>query len=560
MGQLNIEHLLQATSPRSERPLVIPVRGGTADPAFGDHLARVAAPSESPRKPDPRSTTETVETPISSLAADERPFREETYTEPETNDEAHTATHPGATNTNNASQKDNHERSSPGTDDAKHAETRIEVEGDQSNAEENGSSDDTEKSEIAAEAALLVNSQAMVQSSNSQLVVSGEGVATQETAAGPEVVAAKLPATSPEAETATNKSGMSIAKMEPLQTEQTVDTTATRTPIHGEETAMVEKDGAVLHQKKESSLAEKIGEVTKAAVQTATQSAEGAGSNAVTTEATLKLPAEVERNSERPARSNRSSVKKDRLGVEDVGDDGANKAIRSTARTEITNNNASPATNPAAALTTTADTNKPTPTDNSVAAPQKTGRLTNSPAAGLVNSLDRLQRSGRVTGGDRSSESNDALQVDVARFVGRVSKAFQTAQQRGGSLQLRLSPPELGALRLELQVKDGAMTAALQTETDAARRVLLDHLPALRDRLAEQNIRIERFDVDVRREDNGGQADSRMLQQQQQQQERGTHAPTPRRAATRASVSMETMKAVPLPTTIGDGTGLNVVA
>ena len=76
MGQLNIEHLLQATSPRSDRALVGPVRGGSGDPAFGDHLARVAAPIEPLRKPDPRSSTEPVATPKSSLAADEAPLRE----------------------------------------------------------------------------------------------------------------------------------------------------------------------------------------------------------------------------------------------------------------------------------------------------------------------------------------------------------------------------------------------------------------------------------------------------------------------------------------------------
>ena len=36
--------------------------------------------------------------------------------------------------------------------------------------------------------------------------------------------------------------------------------------------------------------------------------------------------------------------------------------------------------------------------------------------------------------------------------------------------------------------------------------MLLDHLPALRDRLADQNIRVDRFDVDVKQENNGGQA------------------------------------------------------
>jgi flagellar hook-length control protein FliK len=57
---------------------------------------------------------------------------------------------------------------------------------------------------------------------------------------------------------------------------------------------------------------------------------------------------------------------------------------------------------------------------------------------------------------------------------------------------------------LELSVKQGALTATIETDNSNARNVLLDNLPALRERLAEQNVRIERFDVDVRRDGDGG--------------------------------------------------------
>jgi flagellar hook-length control protein FliK len=131
-------------------------------------------------------------------------------------------------------------------------------------------------------------------------------------------------------------------------------------------------------------------------------------------------------------------------------------------------------------------------------------------------SFARLSRAGAGIGRESGATAADNLpQVDTTRFVGRVAKAFQTAQERGGSLQIRLSPPELGALRLELTVKDGVMSASLQTENSSARRLLLDHLPTLRDRLAEQNIRVDRFDVDVRRDASDSQADARGSQHQQ---------------------------------------------
>ncbi len=97
--------------------------------------------------------------------------------------------------------------------------------------------------------------------------------------------------------------------------------------------------------------------------------------------------------------------------------------------------------------------------------------------------------------------------VDAARFIGRVGRAFETAHQRGDVVRIRLSPPELGAMQIKLAVSaEGAMTASVETETNAARNLLLDNLPALRERLAGMEIRVEKFDVDVR-QDGGGKQD-----------------------------------------------------
>lgn len=87
--------------------------------------------------------------------------------------------------------------------------------------------------------------------------------------------------------------------------------------------------------------------------------------------------------------------------------------------------------------------------------------------------------------------------ADRARFVQRVARAFAAVGQQGGQVRLRLSPPELGSLRIEIRIRDGALSARLETETAAARALLLDSLPALRERLAQQQIRVEQFEVDI---------------------------------------------------------------
>ena len=104
----------------------------------------------------------------------------------------------------------------------------------------------------------------------------------------------------------------------------------------------------------------------------------------------------------------------------------------------------------------------------------------------------------------RGPEPSGPDQADRVRFVQRVARAFEAMGDRGGSVRLRLHPPELGSLRLEVTVRNGTMTARLEVESDSARTMLLDNLPALRDRLAQQEIKVDRFDVDVGDRSPGG--------------------------------------------------------
>ncbi len=130
-----------------------------------------------------------------------------------------------------------------------------------------------------------------------------------------------------------------------------------------------------------------------------------------------------------------------------------------------------------------------------------------------IRTLERALGTRSVRADSAASQAETTTPVDRVRFVQRVGNALRTANQQEGHVQLRLSPPELGSLRIEITVRQGILTAKLETETVAARTVLLDNLPALRERLAEQDIRIEQFDVEVRR-DGQQQAEDRSTDSQ----------------------------------------------
>jgi flagellar hook-length control protein FliK len=143
------------------------------------------------------------------------------------------------------------------------------------------------------------------------------------------------------------------------------------------------------------------------------------------------------------------------------------------------------------------------------------------------------------------------VEVDATRLLSRVARAFTAAQERDGEIRLRLSPPELGSLRLDVRVQDGALVAHLQTETDAARTAILDNLPALRERLADQGVRIERFDVDLMQRQPGGMPD--------QPGGREHDAPTPLRVVpSPRSSAATTVSSVPT-AAASNSSGLNVI-
>lgn len=186
-----------------------------------------------------------------------------------------------------------------------------------------------------------------------------------------------------------------------------------------------------------------------------------------------------------------------------------------------------------------------------------TGGATES-KPGILSSLNRLDRSSApgARGAGRPGQTESGPQVDPARFISRVARAVQTAQERGGPLQLRLSPPELGAMRLELSMNQGALTATIETDNSNAKQLLLDNLPALRDRLADQNIKIERFDVDVRRDPSGNQQNYAPQDRDRQQRHNSS---TALEAARRQSAAAALDDPQPLHRTISN-TSINVVA
>ena len=66
-----------------------------------------------------------------------------------------------------------------------------------------------------------------------------------------------------------------------------------------------------------------------------------------------------------------------------------------------------------------------------------------------------------------------------SQFVGRVERAFAAMGERDGSVRLKLSPPELGVLKLEISIHKGVMKARVEAETPDAKSFIVGKFAGL---------------------------------------------------------------------------------
>ena len=65
----------------------------------------------------------------------------------------------------------------------------------------------------------------------------------------------------------------------------------------------------------------------------------------------------------------------------------------------------------------------------------------------------------------------------------------------GGSMQIRLDPPELGALNVQIEMKNGQMNAMFQTSNDDATKLLSHSLGQLKTALESQGVNVDKIQV-----------------------------------------------------------------
>lgn len=93
----------------------------------------------------------------------------------------------------------------------------------------------------------------------------------------------------------------------------------------------------------------------------------------------------------------------------------------------------------------------------------------------------------------------EAIKPDEAEGIEKLARVIRTSSKDGQSkMVLRLDPPELGQVRIDARMQDGALTVRMEAQTQAGHDALKGRLSELRGALEQQGIHVQQVDVDLR--------------------------------------------------------------
>ncbi len=125
-----------------------------------------------------------------------------------------------------------------------------------------------------------------------------------------------------------------------------------------------------------------------------------------------------------------------------------------------------------------------------------------------------------------SAETPAAVQarpvLDITRsdMSQKLSSFIQQASESGKAMRIRLDPPELGSLQIEVGRVNGQIIARIEVDNPQARALVFEQLQLLRDSLQQQGLRVDRLEVELNenlsREFTSDQSGNQKSQEQQQ--------------------------------------------
>lgn len=138
------------------------------------------------------------------------------------------------------------------------------------------------------------------------------------------------------------------------------------------------------------------------------------------------------------------------------------------------------------------------------------------PGAESPNASPRVDAA--TTAALNPSVTVEQLDGDDAINAARITRGLNNAvSQNGGAVTLRLTPPEMGTVRIQLQMQGANVSAQFHAETESARNLLTQQLHQLRSSLESAGLSVDKIGVQTMNSTNSSQLQQQQSDQQQQQ-------------------------------------------
>ena len=140
---------------------------------------------------------------------------------------------------------------------------------------------------------------------------------------------------------------------------------------------------------------------------------------------------------------------------------------------------------------------------------QGNGATSKTKTGDILHHISNSQFSDTITA---AKENQKPLVRDFlpAYLVDQVGKQVARSVLRGERvIRLQLKPPELGAVKVEMDIKGNILKLWMIAENSSVREVLLTNANELREALAEQGVKLERLDVHINDDSNQSLAHSK---------------------------------------------------
>jgi flagellar hook-length control protein FliK len=122
------------------------------------------------------------------------------------------------------------------------------------------------------------------------------------------------------------------------------------------------------------------------------------------------------------------------------------------------------------------------------------------PSTGAVSVTNNISGSTSTAASKETTGSSRAnlTPYQESKLVQRVLRGIEQLGNGGGQVRIRLHPPELGTLQMTLKFEATQVTAQFEVENRVARDALLGNAQVLKDRLKEQGLEVQKFEVEIR--------------------------------------------------------------